>query len=466
MKVFISSTSVDLAPHRQLVAQVVERLGQQSVWMEAFGARSNDPQTVCFDEIAEADIFVGIYAHRYGHVPEGSAKSITEQEFELALERGIPTLCFLVDEDYAWVPAHIDAGSAHDRLKAFKDRIRASRVIDVFTSPQDLAVKVSTSLGRQLLLSLPQVMISVPVARAAEARTKAVEIISLNQVVSPHQTIPADPTSVSGRLDVIVRVNSDGLLAKAIGVSVSVGSHPLSQQQALGAIGKAGSPLVLTFSFNTTLFNANTGAPSLPNGSAVVEATLVLKDGRTETATAECRIANADSVVVGESFAGYVDPRGVMILTKTTDDWGYDWRHGSVTVFALPVMYSARRLASLVITLPGASNPTVVLTAPPSAPSTVTWSGTKVGGATPSVAGLVLKHPTLFEANGTTPKGVAPIVFGIGESGEKIDLAVLNGTLGIPDPAFRLDNADPFKYAPADLRAFIRSLDEGGLSRS
>jgi hypothetical protein len=49
--------------------------------MEAFGARPIESTEPCLDEIEESDLFVGIYAHRYGYVPAGSAVSMTEQEF-------------------------------------------------------------------------------------------------------------------------------------------------------------------------------------------------------------------------------------------------------------------------------------------------------------------------------------------------------------------------------------------------
>jgi hypothetical protein len=40
MKVFLSSTYVDLMEHRRQAAEVLERLGQQAGRMEVFGARA------------------------------------------------------------------------------------------------------------------------------------------------------------------------------------------------------------------------------------------------------------------------------------------------------------------------------------------------------------------------------------------------------------------------------------------
>ena len=65
MKVFISSTYVDLVEHRAKVAEAVERLGQQRVMMEVFGARPSEASDASLDEVEASDVFVGIYAHRY-----------------------------------------------------------------------------------------------------------------------------------------------------------------------------------------------------------------------------------------------------------------------------------------------------------------------------------------------------------------------------------------------------------------
>jgi CheY-like chemotaxis protein len=151
MRLFLSSTYEDLAPHRLVAAQAIERLGQQGIRMEVFGARPSDASTVSFDEIDGSDAFVGIYAHRYGFVPNGSPQSITEQEFDFAHARQKPVFCFLVDEEYPWPPRHIESEPGRSRLHAFKARLRQQVVTDVFTSPEDLAYKLAAALGRFLL---------------------------------------------------------------------------------------------------------------------------------------------------------------------------------------------------------------------------------------------------------------------------------------------------------------------------
>lgn len=150
MKVFLSSTYVDLVEYRRAVVEVLERLGHQVGRMEVFGAIPEEPTTACLSELQECELFIGIYAHRYGYIPDGSECSITEQEFLHAKRAGKKLFCFVVDDNHPWPPKMIDAEPKMSRLQALKDTVRKYVVIETFTSPSDLALKVATSVGRYL----------------------------------------------------------------------------------------------------------------------------------------------------------------------------------------------------------------------------------------------------------------------------------------------------------------------------
>ncbi len=82
LKIFLSSTSDDLWPHRDKVRERMEKLGQATIHMGAFGARPTDPMTTCRRNVEACDALVVIVGHRYGWVPsvdEGGdgEKSIT-----------------------------------------------------------------------------------------------------------------------------------------------------------------------------------------------------------------------------------------------------------------------------------------------------------------------------------------------------------------------------------------------------
>jgi hypothetical protein len=148
MRVFLSSTYADLIEHRRCVTDAIERLGHQTGRMEVFGARPEEPSEACVREIDQCDLFVGIYAHRYGYVPQGSEVSITELEFQYAKDKAKPIFCFLVNEDYPWPPRMIEIEPGRTKLSRFKDAFQTKFVRETFTTPEDLAVKVATSVGR------------------------------------------------------------------------------------------------------------------------------------------------------------------------------------------------------------------------------------------------------------------------------------------------------------------------------
>src|SRR5262245_39418546 len=108
MKVFVSSTYQDLKEHREAVNGVLARMKLRFSAMEYFGSRTDEALPVCETEIDESDIFVGIYAHRYGWSPNGAEISITEAEFDRSRSAGKPCLCYVVKDDYPWSPKLMD----------------------------------------------------------------------------------------------------------------------------------------------------------------------------------------------------------------------------------------------------------------------------------------------------------------------------------------------------------------------
>lgn len=151
MKVFVSSTAHDLPKHRLAVALALERLGLQLARMETFGAVPDEPTEASFDEVEGSELFVGIYAHRYGYIRPGSKPSITEAEFEHAYKLRRPPFCFFVDSEYPWPQELIEQNPGKEKLAAFKARLEQLVVRDVFTTPDVLATRVATSIGRYLI---------------------------------------------------------------------------------------------------------------------------------------------------------------------------------------------------------------------------------------------------------------------------------------------------------------------------
>src|ERR1044071_4179049 len=98
-KVMISSTALDLPLHRKEVMDACLRQGMFPKMMEHLPASDAEAISASLALVDDADIYVGVFAHRYGYVPKENNPqqiSITEMEYNRAVERGISRLIFLI----------------------------------------------------------------------------------------------------------------------------------------------------------------------------------------------------------------------------------------------------------------------------------------------------------------------------------------------------------------------------------
>ncbi len=149
--VFVSSTSDDLREYRAPLKDAILNLGLNPIMMENFPAEGANAVQRCQRGVEEAEIFVGLYAHRYGWIPapeQGGRDqlSITALEYEWAKERDIPRLCFLVDPEQPWTPKWIEGEPGASLLKAFKDRVNGEVIRKTFTTPENLVSLVTAAL--------------------------------------------------------------------------------------------------------------------------------------------------------------------------------------------------------------------------------------------------------------------------------------------------------------------------------
>jgi tetratricopeptide (TPR) repeat protein len=145
--VIVSSTARDLPEYRAQVMDACLRMDMFPKMMEHLPSLDADAIRASLDLVDQADVYVGIFAHRYGYIPEGHDKSVTQMEYERAVERGIPILLFLMHEDVPVLPTDYDRGEAAQKLEKFKDRLKKDRVLSFFKSPEHLRGLVLHSLS-------------------------------------------------------------------------------------------------------------------------------------------------------------------------------------------------------------------------------------------------------------------------------------------------------------------------------
>ena len=135
----ISSTSLDLPEHRKQVMDACLREGLFPKATEHLPARDADAIRVSMEMVDAADIYIGIFAWRYGHIPDGHDISITEMEFNRAVERKIPILVFLSHDDHPYTKKMYEASDvAQTKLEALKVRASKGRGRAEFKSTENL----------------------------------------------------------------------------------------------------------------------------------------------------------------------------------------------------------------------------------------------------------------------------------------------------------------------------------------
>lgn len=96
LKVFISSTIVELAEERAVVRKVVEDLHMIPVYFES-GARPHPPRDLYRAYLEQSDIFIGIYYQSYGWVAPDMTISGIEDEWLLAKDK--PKLIYIKNSE-------------------------------------------------------------------------------------------------------------------------------------------------------------------------------------------------------------------------------------------------------------------------------------------------------------------------------------------------------------------------------
>jgi hypothetical protein len=150
--IYLSSTFEDLREYRTVVTDFLRRCGYDVAAMEKYGARDDRPKSACEADVANCDIYIGIFAWRYGHIPKDDnpeGYSITELEYLAAKDAKKPRLIFLLADDFPWKSSLRDAETSADagaRIRDLRNRLRAERWIAQFGSPDDLAKQVLASI--------------------------------------------------------------------------------------------------------------------------------------------------------------------------------------------------------------------------------------------------------------------------------------------------------------------------------
>jgi tetratricopeptide (TPR) repeat protein len=140
----ISSTSFDLPDHRKAVIDAVIRAECFPLAMEHGTALSaSDAVRYSLELVDRADVYLGVFGHRYGYVPDDPVQnsngwSVTEHEYRHAIESKRSALIFLMADEHPVTIKDVDQEPAKvAKLEALKNELRQG-ICGFFKSPQEL----------------------------------------------------------------------------------------------------------------------------------------------------------------------------------------------------------------------------------------------------------------------------------------------------------------------------------------
>lgn len=155
---YLSSTYEDLKDYRRVVYEALRKAGHHVIAMEDYVAADQRPVDKCLRGVEAADIYIGLFAFRYGYIPPAQhdnpkGLSITELEYRLAEALKKPCLTFAVSDTTAWPRVFDDAYTAGDkgeRIKALRQHLLTEKLVSQFSSPHELSTLVLAAVTKYL----------------------------------------------------------------------------------------------------------------------------------------------------------------------------------------------------------------------------------------------------------------------------------------------------------------------------
>lgn len=147
LRVMISSTAHDLPDHRAVARDACLATGYYPDRFEERPVRDVDPVARSMAMVDDADIYLCVLGRRYGTVPKGETRSITEMEFDRAQRRDLETLVFVMAPTHPVLPDQVEASRlAQSRLQRFAKKASV-HLRGEFASPEQLKSQLMGALS-------------------------------------------------------------------------------------------------------------------------------------------------------------------------------------------------------------------------------------------------------------------------------------------------------------------------------
>jgi hypothetical protein len=156
LNVFLSSTLCDLISARKEITKFISILKSDVIAMEIFGSDETIPLDYCLQQVRRCNIFVGIYAARYGTVENTTGKSITEIEYLEAVKMLISKklkglLLYVLDQKSKWPLEFVEQNpDSLRKLAEFKKKIGDAHTLTFFNDEKELPYLVLSDIIRKI----------------------------------------------------------------------------------------------------------------------------------------------------------------------------------------------------------------------------------------------------------------------------------------------------------------------------
>lgn len=160
--IYLSSTYEDLKEFRNAVYEALRKAGHQVTAMEDYVAADQRPVEKCLNDVEAAEIYIGLFAFRYGYVPppqhdNPNGLSITELEYRRAETLKKPCLTFVAEDKnnvtdipLTLVDAYTGEGDKGERIKGLRQHLLTEKLASQFSAPQKLSTLVLAAVTKHL----------------------------------------------------------------------------------------------------------------------------------------------------------------------------------------------------------------------------------------------------------------------------------------------------------------------------
>src|SRR5215475_9784700 len=143
LPVFVGSTFADLQLYRRAVRDALAQLEAIVRGMEHFGSRPGRPVDECLRVVGSCQVYLGLFAMRYGSIPDGYDRSMTHLEYDEAQRLELPSLIYIIDEENQPILAkNVETGPGAEKLRELKEQLKKRHVVSFFTTPDDLRARI------------------------------------------------------------------------------------------------------------------------------------------------------------------------------------------------------------------------------------------------------------------------------------------------------------------------------------